>query len=133
MTGVELGILIGSGAALAAYVGAVFKKVYGQKRAIERAAAPVNPAIEPVSMKQIREDPEAWLPKLRGKVSSVHVVSAPRHTAGDDGGTVHPHFVSFLIDENGEAHDLDERDVDWPLEEDAQWLAAQLGARYDRG
>ncbi len=98
--------------------------LYRRDRRVRELSKAENPAIlEALSMKAIRADPERWLPELRGKVTTVCTMSAPRF--GED--AVQPYYHSFLIDSNGEAHDLEAGLELTPIDRNAQWLAEQLG------
>ncbi|MEM9463544.1 MAG: hypothetical protein AAGF11_55905 [Myxococcota bacterium] len=104
-----------------------------ERRMLQSAVEPQNPSIPPVSMARIRKDPQRWLTELRGKVTSISVISSPIFTAGGEAGNnVIPHFTCFLIDSNGEIHDLAESRDERLLEDDGEWLAGELGLELDR-
>lgn len=97
--------------------------LYRRDRRVRELGRAENPAIEEaLSMKAIRRDPERWLPKLRGKVTTVCTMSAPLVS---DGG-VQSNFHSFLIDVHGEAHDLEASSDFERIDSDARWLAEEL-------
>jgi hypothetical protein len=96
---------------------------------MHEAGIPENPAISPPSLASMRECSGFWIPHLRGKVRSVFLVNAPvfmRGGAGFGAFGFTPRYVFFIVDVNGEAHELGRTRDEGEFEEDARWLARGL-------
>ncbi|MEZ4379924.1 MAG: hypothetical protein R3A79_01150 [Nannocystaceae bacterium] len=89
----------------------------------------LNPAFTIPPMATIRADPERWLAEMRGKVTVICLGIAPEGAA-EGGGAGLRGYASFLIDCNGEAHDL-ERGRWEDVDVNARWLADALDVRYE--
>lgn len=118
----------------AAFGVAVIRKARAQDKLLADAAVLENPAVVPGKLSSLRQHASFWVPFLRGKVSSLHVVSAPIFTVGGAEYGANGYVTRYqclLVDTNGETHEIAHAKDERVFEDDAKWLAQQLGLELD--
>lgn len=106
--------------------------VWQMKRWSDTAEDWRDPAFEvDVSIDELRDDPEL-VDEIRGKVQFVGLQRLPSSSGGRYGGaSMQVRYAAFLVDANGETHDV-VKSSDWAaVEADAEWLADELDVRLE--
>lgn len=110
-------------------------KHYRADRKMKAVVASGTPAFPwKLHMADILAAPELWRERLRGKVRSIHAVSAPTFEEPDGHFKINhdrSNYASFLVDIEGEPHDLESSSRWEPIETHAAWLAQLLEVPFE--
>ena len=108
--------------ALALAAGAWARQVWARGREASRNS------FHAASMERLRTDPQL-LSKLRGRVTKIGMLTQ-EVDFGSSSGTC-TRYESFLITDDGAVIDLERLEDDVTVEQNARWLADQLGVPFE--